>query len=374
MEGWRPGVLNKKQVSTLCVNGYIGNACNGKFAGASSIDLRITDQAYLLKGSFKPKPDLDIPTLIRTYKEKRLEFEDGKASLESGKTYIFEIKESLNFKSTEIRAVATGKSTLGRLDILVRLLTNKSDCYDEVAQDYTGSLWVEITPLTFPIKIKEGKAFNQLRLFKGSPKVSEIEQSDLPLWGDLILDEDGKPLGRDKSLSNLTLNLHEDPILGKDVCAYSTKKLEKDQGFEEIDLTIDIENDHHKIDEFWDALPPTENSPLALKIEPERFYILRSSERFKLPKSVAIYCQAVTENLGELRIHYAGFVHPRFGEERDDDKGAPLIFEVRGHNIQTFLQHGETLARLSYFAMSKDAAPYDCPYSKQELTLSNYFK
>jgi len=88
---------------------------------------------------------------------------------------------------------------------------------------------------------------------------------------------------------------------------------------------------------------------------------------------VAIYCQAITETLGELRIHYAGFVHPRFGEERNDNKGAPLIFEVRGHNLKAFLQHGETLARLEYYYMSEDAERYNPSYSDQELTLSKYF-
>jgi hypothetical protein len=89
---------------------------------------------------------------------------------------------------------------------------------------------------------------------------------------------------------------------------------------------------------------------------------------------VAIYCQAVAETLGELRIHYAGFVHPRFGEGREDEKGAPLIFEVRGHNVRTYLQDGETLARLEYYSMSQDAEEYSCNYSSQELTLSKYFK
>jgi dCTP deaminase len=101
------------------------------------------------------------------------------------------------------------------------------------------------------------------------------------------------------------------------------------------------------------------------------YEILDLIENFK-PETLQF--DAVAEALGELRIHYAGFVHPRFGEARDDDKGAPLIFEVRGHNIRAFLQDGEALAKLEYYYMSQDASKYSCTYNEQELTLSKFFK
>jgi len=127
---------------------------------------------------------------------------------------------------------------------------------------------------------------------------------------------------------------------------------------------------------YWDPISEEDGS---LMIEPERFYILRSKERILLPLDVAVYCQAVTEDLGEIRIHYAGFVHPGFGFFRNENgkKGTPLIFEVRGHNVNTFLQDGETLARIVYYKMAKPVSEEDArkadSYGKQELTLSGYF-
>lgn len=371
MEDWRPGVLNKEQVIRLCELGHVKAADPDKFESPASIDLHITDDVYRLKGSFKPKPDLDIPALLNAYKEENLSFQNGVISLEKGKAYIFRVKEHLDLKDTPICALATGRSTFGRLDILTRLLTSNSDSYDEVRKDYTGSLWVEVIPITLPIKIKKDEAFNQLRFFKGDLPVSRIRKEDLPLWGNLILDEEGNPI---EPHHNLTLNLHEDPKLEKEICAYVAKTSEKGKEVPELDLTIDLQQGCHSISDYWETLPPTMKEPLSLEIEPEKFYILRSCERFKLPKSVAIYCQAISETLGELRIHYAGFVHPRFSENRRDGKGAPLIFEVRGHNIKTYLQHGETLARLEYYSMSADAGEYECPYSDQELMLSKYFE
>ena len=78
-----------------------------------------------------------------------------------------------------------------------------------------------------------------------------------------------------------------------------------------------------------------------LEIQANKFYILRSKEIISLPEGIAIYCRAIDETIGEMRIHYAGFVHPRFGTNRSDKKeGTPLIFEVRGHRLMLALLTG----------------------------------
>ena len=75
-----------------------------------------------------------------------------------------------------------------------------------------------------------------------------------------------------------------------------------------------------------------------------------------MPEGIAIYCRAIDETIGEMRIHYAGFVHPRFGTKRTDKKeGTPLIFEVRGHQVNVSLADGERMANLIFYRMSKDS-------------------
>jgi len=380
MENWRPGVLNRKQLLYLHEKQIIKNANPSKFDDHSSFDLHITDFGYELAGCVKPHQDYDTLTLIKPFQEDQLSFVDGKVSLAKGKTYIFRVEEALNLKRTHLWGQATGKSTYGRLDILTRLLTDRGNSYDFVEEDYTGGLWVEVTPITFSIILKAGDSLNQLRLIKGLPHICEIDKSQLQLWGNLILDEFGSP--KEDKQHELTLNLLEDPKIKNNVCAFVAKQSEDGDTPKELDLTVYFspEEGFYDYSEYWETLVPTERAPLSLRIEQERFYILRSRERFKLPDSVAIYCQAVTETLGELRIHYAGFVHPRFGVNREDGIGAPLIFEVRGHNIDIFLQHGEILARLDYYFMSQDAIPHEevdkkkSQYDNQELTLSKFFK
>lgn len=382
MENWRPGVLSREQLKFLHEKQIIKNADQSQFDDHSSFDLHITEVGWKLTGCVKPHEGYDVLTLIQPFKLEQIQFADGKVSLNKGETYIFRVGEALNLDGTQLWGQATGKSTYGRLDILTQLLTDRGNSYDVVRENYIGSLWIEVTPITFSIKIQVGDSLNQLRLIKGDSQVCSIDKSQLLLWGNLIFDEHGNT--KKENSHELTLNLSEDPIIKNDICAFVAKQYNEDSSIKEIDLTVgfDPKEGYYDYSEYWETLTPTEKAPLSLRIEQEKFYILRSRERFKLPDSVAIYCQAVTETLGELRIHYAGFVHPRFGVKREDAKGAPLIFEVRGHNIDIFLQHGEILARLDYYFMSQDALEdkvkekdkSKSPYDNQELTLSKFFK
>jgi deoxycytidine triphosphate deaminase len=80
----------------------------------------------------------------------------------------------------------------------------------------------------------------------------------------------------------------------------------------------------------------------------------------------------MNETIGEMRIHYAGFVHPHFGSKQRG--GTPLIFEVRGHNLDVLLRHREILAQLEYYRMSEPAEPGEDTYDDQELKLAKFFR
>ena len=62
-----------------------------------------------------------------------------------------------------ISAVANAKSSTGRLDILTRLISDNSSCFDQIRKGYKGKVYVEIAPISFSITIKEGITLNQLR-------------------------------------------------------------------------------------------------------------------------------------------------------------------------------------------------------------------
>jgi hypothetical protein len=54
-------------------------------------------------------------------------------------------------------------------------------------------------------------------------------------------------------------------------------------------------------------------------------------------------------------------------------EGTPLIFEVRGHQVNVSLRHGERLANLTLYRMSENAKPEKSDYGTQTLKLSGFF-
>ena len=56
------------------------------------------------------------------------------------------------------------KSSTGRVDVFVRLLTDRGAAFDDVAEGYDGPLYIEIAPQTFSVLVRSGTRLNQLRL------------------------------------------------------------------------------------------------------------------------------------------------------------------------------------------------------------------
>jgi dCTP deaminase len=195
-------------------------------------------------------------------------------------------------------------------------------------------------------------------------------------------------LRREESVDDETLSVdlsgteifEKDRSVYKDNIAAFKGKVKQDHP---IDLWKHEEAARPDPNDYWECLEG--NKKKRLLVEKDHFYILRSKQRLCLPEGIAVYCRAIDEAIGEMRIHYAGFAHPFFGKNRKDGKeGTPLIFEVRGHNIDVNLIDDERLARLMFYRMSKDCKKPDTEgckkdegegdYNEQELQLSKFFR
>ena len=56
-----------------------------------------------------------------------------------------------------------------------------------------------------------------------------------------------------------------------------------------------------------------EGAEHSVLLEERKFYIMKSKERLCIPRDVAVEVIAISERIGDIRIHYAGFAHPGFG-------------------------------------------------------------
>jgi dCTP deaminase len=387
---WLPGVLNKKQIIKLIEAHLIlgitkDEAEEGKMAideEASALDLHLMDECYLMKrGSIKPfnKSYGDI-ILDLDYAERQQKGSGDKYHLKKGNCYIFRIKEKLRLCSTTpIYGQATAKSSVGRVDVIARLIVDGMSEYEKFNPNEvdSGDMFLEITAITFDIMVKENMTMSQLRFFYGKIEHSVINDEDFIRSILNLRDSDINHGTLSVDISNTNVGREEETL----AAAYKTK--EANQITDPIDLEKkNCDEDKYQQNKFWELEKSQERYNIkSIGIAKDRFYILRSKERISLPAGVCIYCRAMDETLGEMRIHYAGFVHPLFGNKREDGKkGTPLIFEVRGHNVEVLLTHGEILARLFFYRMSEsvDEEKYNKlhkkDYNDQELNLSNLFQ
>jgi dCTP deaminase len=370
----RPGILNENQLKELISADYITNG-NANGIDGSAIDLHVGDTYWKLPAGLKGRKDKKVSEILTSAKSCGIESEsinrDG-VVLEKGDIYLFALKESINFHGDHnLYGHGTGKSSIGRLDILTRLLVDYEARYDQVCtKDYKDSknLYVEITPLSFPIKIYPDVGIYQLRIACGDLRTLLIKDDLVNLYTDIYKSSDP-----DRHCTQLTLNL--EPANG-DVIAYRARR---DLQCDVAPLEINAEVKTYDPSIYWEKIRVNDREVIeisrkrAIKIEANAFYILGSCERFTLPADLAVYALAMTEEVGELRIHHAGFIHPKFGMSRRN-KGTPLIYEVRGHDVDMFLVHGDLMAELRYYPMSEPSKIKPSPYDKQELKLSKIFK
>jgi dCTP deaminase len=370
---WVPGVLNNVQLTNLCEKGLITGrslAALKEATGLSSIDLSLSDEGYeLVDGAVKPVGPDAYDWFIKNHGlAKELEKSDPEGyTLKSGKTYVFRLNENLDRRLADagIYGQATAKSSVGRVDVLARLIVDGMDTYEgfdpEGLNRRCGNLYLEITPITFDVKVKADIKLSQLRLFYGKPENVEISGPEV---FKTIFRGAGQ---RDGTLSVDLTNVKEGTLEVAAFCSH------RGQSLEPIPLwKKDVRPDPCK---HWKFITAT--SAKRLKIEDTKFYILRSKETLAVPGGIAVYCRASDETIGEMRIHYAGFAHPLFGRERTDGRvGTPLIFEVRGHQVNVSLADGEKMANIILYRMSEDcSAPEkkDKPYEEQTLKLSDFF-
>jgi dCTP deaminase len=233
-------------------------------------------------------------------------------------------------------------------------------------------MFLEVTSMTFRVRVKAGTSLSQLRLFQGNPTHSKMRGTDL--YGAVLLG--GSPTPPDGCLR---VDVNPIRVNGKPVAAFRANP----ENPSPVNLWVDKDKNGKPINRpdpttYWD-FDESENG--RFRVKQPNFYILRSKERIVLGRGVCVYCRAIDETIGEMRIHYAGFVHPYFGypAETGQERGTPLIFEVRGHDVNVLLSDNEPLARLQFYRMSQDCPANPdlkklSPYNNQALRLSQFFE
>ena len=323
----------------------------------ASFDLTLSNECYEIKNSF-----LASNTTVRNKLEqlavKKINL-NRKYIFKTNKTYIVRINEKLNLKNN-IFGHCNPKSSTGRLDIFCRTIVDNADEYEKIPLNYKGEIFLEITCRSFDIILQNGDKLNQLRLvYKNHIFLKDSEIRNLNKQNKIVFVEKNYDYKIENGLK-VSVNLFDK----KNIVAYSAKKNAPLIDFKKINF--------HKIEDYWDPIYCKNNTIL---IEKNKFYILRSKERVRIPINLAGEMIPYDTRIGDFRAHYAGFFDPGFG----DPRGSFAVLEVKTNELPFILEDGQTIARIKYEKLNKKSNivygfNIESNYQNQVLKLSKHFK
>ena len=321
----------------------------------SSIDLSLSDECYEIKTSFL-SPDNKVRDKLKKINSKKINIKKSKI-FKKNTTYIVRLNETLDLNNS-ITGHCNPKSSTGRLNIFCRTILDYCDEYEKIPKNYKGEMFLEITTRSFDIKISKGDKLNQMRLRKKSNHY--LNDKDLKK----INKKTKLIFANKKNIIENGIRVSVDLSNNNKICAYVAKKSSLNLNFSKTNF--------YEIKKFWKPLKPKNNT---LIIEKNKFYILRSKEKIRIPSNLAGEMIPYDTGIGDFRAHYAGFFDPGFG----DPKGSYAVLEVKTNELPFILEDGQTIARIKYEKLNKKTSvvygsSINSNYQNQKLALSKHFK
>jgi dCTP deaminase len=361
-ELWLHGVFPARFIERLQQRGNIvAPPFDADQVQPASLDLRLGDVAYRIRASFLPGPDHTVAQRIEELTLHELDLTDS-AVLERGAVYLVPLQESLSLPE-QVSAGANPKSSTGRLDVFTRVIGDRARSFDTLPGGYRGKLYVEISPRTFPVRVRKGSRLSQIRFRVGETRLSVAEHRTLHKVETLVLDPN-QEVGEGVALS---IDLKGEDRSG--LIGFRSKRHTP---------VIDMDRkDALDVLDYWEPLLNRGSGQFIL--DPDEFYILVSRESVHVPPAYAAEMVPFDPLVGEFRVHYAGFFDPGFGHSAAGGSGSRAVLEVRSREVPFLLGHGQTIGRLIYERMAETpqrlyGSGLGSNYQAQTLKLSKHFR
>lgn len=355
-----PGVQSDRLIRALIASGAItaSEDFDESQIQPASLDLRLGPRAYRVRASFLAGRGKTVAERLREFTMHEIDLSEG-AVLEKGCVYVIPLFEALHLPKG-MSAAASAKSSIGRLDLLTRIITDDGSEFDRIADGYAGPLYVEICPRSFSVVATTGQLLNQIILRAGETVLSDDE---------LVALHKETPVVSGTAVISGGLGFSVDlrPATG-DLVGYRAKP---HTGVIDLGKLA-----HYDPKEYWEEVR-TEDGRIIL--DPGAFYILVSREAITIPPAYAAEMAPYLAMVGEFRVHYAGFFDPGFGWAGAGGTGSRGVLEVRCHEAPFVLEHGQIVGRLVYERMAEvPEALYGegiaSNYQGQGLKLSKHFR
>jgi dCTP deaminase len=337
---------------------------------AASLDLRVGSFAARIRAGFLPG-STPIEARLEELETSRLWLGGDGAVLEKGLVYLLPLEEELELPP-DLRASFNPRSSTGRCDVFTRVLVPGHSRFNETPAGYRGKLWLEVSPLSFPVRLKRGDRLCQLRLSRGEPALSadelRAEYARTPLcW------RDGRPLAASEVRfdEHGSLELHLG-LAGREPAGWRARDHAGVVHFAR-------EGAHDALDFF----EPVHARGASCILSPGSFYLFASRERVVIPPHLAAEMLPVDVDVGEMRNNYAGFFDNGFGwrePSAGERPGTAAVLEVRAHDVPFLVEDGQAFFRLRYYRSSRvpdrlyAEGRVRSSYRDQDLTLARCFR
>ena len=217
-----------------------------------------------------------------------LSLKDEGALLLKGQTYLVYVGK-IDLPS-HLRGHLSPKSSIGRIDLMVRGVVDGCGLYDTIPSGQKSDLWLEITPQSFNVRIRKGLALTQLMLFTSDAKQilsngdeeEKVDISSLEITKRILYDKDGEvlPVSLHRGAVVLSLSI---PSNSKELAGYEAKHTNE---------VVNLSNiGKHERDDFFRPIRCDGKGRLTL--EKDRFYILATKERISVRSSGVRACHSL---------------------------------------------------------------------------------
>ncbi|MFA7169431.1 MAG: 2'-deoxycytidine 5'-triphosphate deaminase [Candidatus Paceibacterota bacterium] len=344
------GVFPSQMIVKMIETGEV--IADRKNVQPASIDLSISEEVYRMKGTFLPRKNEKIREVIE---KEQIYKADLKNPLERNGVYLIRLNESLALPQDKF-ALASSKSSTGRVDLQTRLLVDGYSRFDMVPSGYKGELWLQVIPKSFLIKIEAGERLNQIRLYNSQARVGWQQMEEIYETNKLLFDRDSNFIKTDEKISKeagdkLIMNIDLEGEGEGSIVGY--KNIPRDQ-------VLDFSNiGGHRAEDFFEPIFATKDKSLLL--EKESFYIFCTKEAIRIPRDFSGEMIAYDISSGEFRSHYAGFFDPGFGYgENGEIKGRRAVLEVRSFDNNFIFRDAQPICQMGF---EKLIEPADFIYS-----------
>ncbi len=334
----------------------------------ASLDLRLSKEAYRVRASFLPGRARTVKDHLMTLNPEPISLAGDGAVLEKGIVYIARVAEQLALLPS-MSGAANPKSSTGRLDIFTRLIVNRAEAFDEVPLGYEGELWLEISPRSFSVRVREGSTLSQVRFrTRNSQQMGRFNFS--------LGDGELRRRHAQSPLVDGELEVRDGLVLRVALCDLPMGVV----GYRAIKNSSVIDVDRpsgYAAEDFWEPIHARPDKRLVL--DPDEFYILASREKVQIPADLAAEMAPIDPAIGEFRVHYAGFFDPGFGRGADGRPAARAVLEVRSRDVPFLIEDGQPVGRLVYEQLADATdelygAGLTSNYQHQGLKLSKHFR